>query len=468
MAACSQRSSPPPTPSCCGSPPAPRPRWREYASGAGHPARLADLARRAAPGAGPDGGGPAPAAGPAGRPVRQAAGHRDRHRLRAGRRRPDPVGGADRLGLPGRGGRLRRLARRAGLGPDRPRPGPGRPAPAEPAGASGPGQQPFGEPAGGRVDRPGAGADPGPAAARPGGSRSGGRSRRWPPRCATRPGLLARFGVGEAPLGWQGTVSVWRDPADLVAFAYRHPEHRAAIARTPTDGLVRRGAVRPVRGARRGRRPDGARVGRRRRPSDGEGWTGMRLVRVDSRTTCVRRLDDVVAVYGEAMGYRTELLEARRGYIATHVRRPGFRAVASLTTEGTSPASATATLGGPGQWWHDQVRRALDAADPQALADRLLRGGRAARPAARAGARPGRPAAARAARDGRRARPRCCPPRRPTSRRPGPGGCTGGSASSTCCATSTSPATSGRSRVLGRDLPLAERPAGTSLGTVGI
>ncbi|AEV82628.1 monooxygenase [Actinoplanes sp. SE50] len=49
------------------------------------------------------------------------------------------------------------------------------------------------------------------------------------------PGLLARFGVGEAPIGWQGTVTVWRDAADLVAFAYRQPEHRAAIARTPAD-----------------------------------------------------------------------------------------------------------------------------------------------------------------------------------------------------------------------------------------
>jgi hypothetical protein len=46
------------------------------------------------------------------------------------------------------------------------------------------------------------------------------------------PGLLAAFGVGEAPLGWQGTVSVWRCAADLVRFAYRQPEHRRAIART--------------------------------------------------------------------------------------------------------------------------------------------------------------------------------------------------------------------------------------------
>jgi hypothetical protein len=50
------------------------------------------------------------------------------------------------------------------------------------------------------------------------------------------PGLLARFGIGEAPIGWQGTVTVWRSAADLVGFAYRQPEHRAAIARTAQLG----------------------------------------------------------------------------------------------------------------------------------------------------------------------------------------------------------------------------------------
>jgi len=50
------------------------------------------------------------------------------------------------------------------------------------------------------------------------------------------PGLLARFGIGEAPIGWQGTVSVWRDTTCLTEFAYRHPEHRAAITRTPREG----------------------------------------------------------------------------------------------------------------------------------------------------------------------------------------------------------------------------------------
>jgi hypothetical protein len=50
------------------------------------------------------------------------------------------------------------------------------------------------------------------------------------------PGLLAAFGIGEAPLGWQGTVSVWRRPRDLVEFAYRDPRHASVIERTPGQG----------------------------------------------------------------------------------------------------------------------------------------------------------------------------------------------------------------------------------------
>jgi hypothetical protein len=70
------------------------------------------------------------------------------------------------------------------------------------------------------------------------------------------PGLVATFGVGEAPVGWQGTVSVWRSAADLVGFAYRQPEHRAAIARTEQTGwyaeeLFARFAVLGVTGDRR-------------------------------------------------------------------------------------------------------------------------------------------------------------------------------------------------------------------------
>jgi ribosomal protein S18 acetylase RimI-like enzyme len=92
--------------------------------------------------------------------------------------------------------------------------------------------------------------------------------------------------------------------------------------------------------------------------SGSEEQAGMRLVpwKPDD---LVRRLDDVAAVYGEAMGYRTELLEARRGYIATHVRRPGFRAVATLTNDGHLAGFGYGYLSTHGQWWHDQVYGAL-------------------------------------------------------------------------------------------------------------
>ncbi|MEV6816134.1 monooxygenase [Micromonospora sp. NPDC051296] len=95
-------------------------------------------------------------------------------------------------------------------------------------------RRPFGDPAGG----PAAGPVLALTRARLRPARALTFWRAVPPVAAAlhaAPGLLARFGIGEAPLGWQGTVSVWRDPADLMAFAYRHPEHRAAITRTPTE-----------------------------------------------------------------------------------------------------------------------------------------------------------------------------------------------------------------------------------------
>jgi ribosomal protein S18 acetylase RimI-like enzyme len=72
-----------------------------------------------------------------------------------------------------------------------------------------------------------------------------------------------------------------------------------------------------------------------------------------------RRLDDVIDVYGQAMGYPSDLLEARRGYIAGHVRRPGFRAVATLDPNGTLLGFGYGYTSAHGQWWHDQVRTAL-------------------------------------------------------------------------------------------------------------
>jgi hypothetical protein len=53
---------------------------------------------------------------------------------------------------------------------------------------------------------------------------------------ARRDGLLTTLGIGEAPLGWQGTISLWRDQAALRDFAYTRPAHLAAIERTARTG----------------------------------------------------------------------------------------------------------------------------------------------------------------------------------------------------------------------------------------
>lgn len=72
-----------------------------------------------------------------------------------------------------------------------------------------------------------------------------------------------------------------------------------------------------------------------------------------------RRLGDVIEVYGQAMGYDQPLLDSRRGYIATHVHRPGFRAVATLDDGGRLVGFGYGYTSQGGQWWHDQVRASL-------------------------------------------------------------------------------------------------------------
>ncbi len=73
----------------------------------------------------------------------------------------------------------------------------------------------------------------------------------------------------------------------------------------------------------------------------------------------LRRIDDVMAVYGQAMGYSANLLAARRGHIASHVHRPGFRAIASVDVDGTLLGFGYGYTSARGQWWHDQVRAAM-------------------------------------------------------------------------------------------------------------
>ncbi len=50
------------------------------------------------------------------------------------------------------------------------------------------------------------------------------------------PGLITAIGIGEAPLGLQGTFSVWESPQAIRDFAYRSPAHQAAIASTKEIG----------------------------------------------------------------------------------------------------------------------------------------------------------------------------------------------------------------------------------------
>ena len=91
---------------------------------------------------------------------------------------------------------------------------------------------------------------------------------------------------------------------------------------------------------------------------DADAGTGMRLV-AWTPEDLARRLDEVIEVYGTAMGYPAQLLEARRGYIAGHVHRPGFRVVATLGAGGTLAGFGYGYQSQRGQWWHDQVRQAL-------------------------------------------------------------------------------------------------------------
>lgn len=129
------------------------------------------------------------------------------------------------------------------------------------------GRQPFGAPA--ASDRPGrpAGAAGDPVAALT-------RARlRWrhaprfwravPPVNAdltARDAVLLRIGIGEAPIGLQGTFSLWRDADALRAFAYRALPHRQVIKRSQderwyAEELFARFAVRDHGGTIFGRDP---------------------------------------------------------------------------------------------------------------------------------------------------------------------------------------------------------------------
>jgi hypothetical protein len=67
------------------------------------------------------------------------------------------------------------------------------------------------------------------------------------------PGLLASFGIGEAPIGLQGTFSHWETPEALRDFAFRGTAHVQAISATQkfawySEELFARFSVIEIRG----------------------------------------------------------------------------------------------------------------------------------------------------------------------------------------------------------------------------
>ena len=48
----------------------------------------------------------------------------------------------------------------------------------------------------------------------------------------SQPGLISAIGIGEAPVGLQGTLSIWEDASALREFAYKGAAHISAISET--------------------------------------------------------------------------------------------------------------------------------------------------------------------------------------------------------------------------------------------
>jgi GNAT superfamily N-acetyltransferase len=76
-----------------------------------------------------------------------------------------------------------------------------------------------------------------------------------------------------------------------------------------------------------------------------------------------RRRDDLLDVYAEAMEVSTLAARGRRPIVTAHLERDGLRTVAAVEDDDRLVGIAYGYLGGPGQWWHDQVQAALRARD---------------------------------------------------------------------------------------------------------
>ena len=127
----------------------------------------------------------------------------------------------------------------------------------------------------------------------------------------------------------------------------------------------------------------GAGSGSQRGPVSSAGWGRATTLTELGAARFVMAVDKLLAVYTAAMNPAPSQLAGRRSIMARHATNPGFRALAVLDGDGEPVAFSYGFHGEAGQWWHDMVNYALSAsagaARGRALADRLVRGGGAAR-----------------------------------------------------------------------------------------
>jgi ribosomal protein S18 acetylase RimI-like enzyme len=71
------------------------------------------------------------------------------------------------------------------------------------------------------------------------------------------------------------------------------------------------------------------------------------------------RLYEALAVYVGAMHYPKGTAEQRAPMWLAHMLRADWRCVAALNSEERLVGIAYGYRGGPGQWWHEQVRRGI-------------------------------------------------------------------------------------------------------------
>jgi GNAT superfamily N-acetyltransferase len=77
------------------------------------------------------------------------------------------------------------------------------------------------------------------------------------------------------------------------------------------------------------------------------------------------RLSEALNIYVSAMGYPPSTARSRRSLWLDHVRRPGWRAVGWLDRGNALLGVAYGYVGGPGQWWFEEVRRGLRGGPPE-------------------------------------------------------------------------------------------------------